>query len=110
LGWEVKVSCDQYTKYQRHFSDSAFQKTLRNATSLLRGQAILLYLLLRDKETPAWVKASIIGVLGYFVCPIDLIPDFLPFGFTDDLSAVTALLCVLDSYITPEMRQRAKEY
>jgi len=103
------MSSDQHTTYQRHFSDSAFQKKLRNATNLLREQAILLYLLLRGKETPALVKASIVGVLGYFVCPVDLIPDYLPFGFTDDLSAVTAMLCILDGYITPEMRQRAKE-
>lgn len=100
---------DRHTTYQRHFSDAAFQKKLRNATSLLREQAILLYLLLRGKETPALVKVSIVGVLGYFVCPVDLIPDYLPFGFTDDLSAVTAMLCMLDGYITQEMRQRAKE-
>lgn len=103
------MSNDRHTKYQRYYSDMAFQKQIKNATSLLREQAILLYLLLRGKETPALVKASIIGILGYFICPVDLIPDCLPFGFTDDLSAFTAMLCILGGHIKPEMRQRAKE-
>lgn len=29
------------------------------------------------------------GALAYFVVPTDLIPDFLPLGFSDDLAALT---------------------
>lgn len=29
------------------------------------------------------------GAIAYFVLPADLIPDFLPFGFSDDMAALT---------------------
>ena len=30
------------------------------------------------------------GAIAYFVIPTDLIPDFLPMGFADDIAALTA--------------------
>ncbi len=34
----------------------------------------------------------IVAALGYFICPIDLISDFLPFDFVDDLAILTTTL------------------
>lgn len=50
------------------------------ATDLM-DKAITLYALLKSSSTPAWAKAAIIGALGYFICPLDAVPDFLPVGF-----------------------------
>ena len=53
-------------------------------------------------------RAKIIGALGYFILPIDLIPDFIPVaGYTDDLAAlVWGIYCVIKS-ITPEVKGQA---
>jgi len=52
---------------------------------------VLLARLARDPRVPGWVKRRLIACLVYFFSPIDLIPDFLPLGFLDDVivAAVT---------------------
>ena len=71
--------------------------------------ALTLYFVLRDEKVPAKHKAYIIGALGYFIMPIDLIPEaFLSVvGFTDDLAVLVTKL-VQDS-ITPEVRKKVDQ-
>lgn len=40
------------------------------------------------REIPLASIASIVGVIIYFVSPLDAIPDFVPGGFIDDISLV----------------------
>ena len=56
-------------------------------------------------------KAYIIGALGYFILPIDLIPDgILPvIGFTDDIAVMTLVISMIKDSITPEIKARANE-
>lgn len=42
----------------------------------------------RDHRTPAPLKIALASSLVYFLSPIDVIPDFLPGGFTDDISLI----------------------
>lgn len=54
---------------------------------------------LENPETPAQLKARIVGAIGYTILPIDAIPDFIPVvGFTDDLAIVTTLLATVMMY------------
>jgi uncharacterized membrane protein YkvA (DUF1232 family) len=62
-----------------------------------------------DLETPAYVKALLIGVLTYFITPIDLIPDFLAgLGFTDDAAILAAVLKITAEHIKPHHRVHAQ--
>lgn len=55
---------------------------------LIRNVLILYYALPEASMTD---RVVIIGALGYFICPIDVIPDALgPLGFTDDAGVVAA--------------------
>ena len=57
---------------------------------------LLFYALQSDKVTVA-EKALIIGALGYFILPIDIIPDFMvPIGYGDDLAVMWGLIKKLD--------------
>ena len=69
---------------------------------------LLLYYVLKNPATSSKDRAKIIGALGYFILPIDLIPDFIPVaGYTDDLAALTwGIYCVIKS-ITPEVKANA---
>jgi len=61
--------------------------------------AVTLFVLMKSSTIPSWAKVSIIGALAYFISPIDVIPDFLPGGFIDDLAVMALLLDQLDVHI-----------
>lgn len=62
-----------------------------------------------DRQTPAQVRAVLLGALAYFVLPIDAIPDLLPFaGFTDDAAVLAAAIKLVAGHITPEHREAAR--
>ncbi|KRE13780.1 hypothetical protein ASE66_16480 [Bosea sp. Root483D1] len=64
----------------------------------------------RDPSTPRRVKLTLLAALGYFVLPLDAIPDVMPLlGFTDDAAVIAAALAAVAGSITPEHRERAKE-
>lgn len=55
-------------------------------------------------------KARLYGALGYFILPVDLIPDaILGMGYSDDLAALVYVLHTVSSNITPDVKQRARE-
>lgn len=65
----------------------------------------------RDPATPARVRYTLMAALGYFVLPLDAIPDFLPLiGFTDDAAVVAAAIATVAGAITPEHRAKAKAW
>lgn len=64
----------------------------------------------RDPATPRRVKLTLLAALGYFVLPLDAIPDVMPLlGFTDDAAVIAAALAAVAGSITPQHREKAKE-
>jgi uncharacterized membrane protein YkvA (DUF1232 family) len=64
-----------------------------------------------DPSTPAWVKAILASAIGYVLCPLDAIPDFIPVaGWIDDIAVLGAALTgVARACITDEHRRKARE-
>lgn len=107
------------SKHGEHYSEGGFWEKVKGFASKVGGQgiyyALILYYVLVDDETPASQKGIILGALGYFIFPIDLIPDLVPFvGFTDDIAAITAALKVIWSSVKPihleQAAQKTKEW
>jgi uncharacterized membrane protein YkvA (DUF1232 family) len=62
-----------------------------------------------DRDTPRHVQAALIGALGYFILPFDLAPDMSPLlGFSDDATALAAVVRLVAAHITPAHREAAK--
>ena len=105
---------DGYDSYQQHYDENDFGEKLRRfarkAGIKVCYAALLLYYVLKSPMTTSKDRAKIIGALGYFILPIDLLPDFIPVaGYTDDLAAlVWGVYCVIKS-ITPEVKAQAAE-
>lgn len=102
-------------KYQHKFSELKLWTLLRKSAQRLGTQtvysALLLYYAYKRKETPGWAKRSIVGVLGYLVTPIDMIPDLSPLlGFTDDIYFLSFVLAMVVGYINQEVKENAKEH
>jgi uncharacterized membrane protein YkvA (DUF1232 family) len=52
---------------------------------------------------------TLLAALGYFVLPLDALPDILPLlGFTDDAAVIAAALAAVASAIKPEHREEAR--
>lgn len=97
-----------------HYSEEAFASKISGMVPLVGRKvlcaAFILHELLKSKDTPLWAKAAIVAALGYLILPLDAIPDVIPLaGFTDDAGVMTALLAVLDAYVTDEIRERAEK-
>ena len=100
--------------YSEHFDEISFWGKLRNF-ALSAGRrvvklALTLYFCFRDPETPMRAKALIASALGYFILPLDAIPDLTPVvGFADDLGALMVAAAVVAAHIKPEHRRQAEE-
>ncbi|AHM57237.1 hypothetical protein EAL2_c19560 [Peptoclostridium acidaminophilum DSM 3953] len=100
-------------KYAAAYSDTKlFEKIIKFAKMAgikVIYVALLLYYALQKPTIPAWAKTMIIGTLGYFIFPVDLIPDFMPIvGYTDDFAALMAALLAVTMYIDEEVKKKAK--
>ena len=96
------------TRYQKHYSEKGLLEkigaTFKKAGLKVIYYVLLLYCVLNDENTPMQHKMIIIGALGYFILPVDLIPDFIPVaGFTDDAAALLACL----KNVTPGIKAKA---
>jgi len=101
-------------KYQSEYSDKKFWNKVasvaKKAGIKVIYAALLLYYVLEDPKVSTFDKAKIYGALGYFILPIDLIPDFIPvIGYTDDLAALIWAVHSVWTNITPEMKARAQK-
>ncbi len=62
-----------------------------------------------DVETPIKVKLVLFAALGYFVLPVDAIPDVLTgLGFTDDATVLATALGLVGAHIREPHRIAAR--
>ena len=100
-------------KYGTYYSENKFwqkvQRVAKKVGATVIRPVFQLYYLLHDKDVPLQHKAYIIGALGYFILPFDLIPEgLLPvIGFTDDVAVMGLVLKIVKDSITPEIRAKA---
>ena len=102
------------TKFGKFFSDSYFWKKLQKKVKKIGMKvtyaSLLCYYVLKSPDVSRKDKAKIYGALGYFILPLDLIPDYVPMmGYTDDLSALLYCLHSIWKNITPEIERQARE-
>ncbi|HMV38250.1 MAG TPA: YkvA family protein [Plasticicumulans sp.] len=98
--------------FGQHYDEQSFlQKLARHPALGFLEDAVALWFCLRDPETPAWAKALIVAALGYFICPLDLVPDAIPVaGWADDASVIAAAAAAISGFITDEHRAAARAF
>lgn len=87
-----------------------FWRKLKATVSYLPGAETFLaaFYAAVDPKTPTTSKAVLFGALGYFIVPVDAIPDiFGAMGYGDDLAVLFAAIKAVESSITEGHRQRA---
>ena len=101
-------------KYAKEFSEEGFWEkigsVLKKAGAEVIYKALQLFYATQNPSCPVAVKATIYAALGYFILPIDLIPDFIPVvGYSDDLLAIGAALGIANLYVDNEVIAKAKD-
>lgn len=69
---------------------------------------LILYYATLDATLPIKDRLMVIAALGYFIVPVDLIPDVLLGGFADDAAALTYVLKQVWNNLTPATFDKAK--
>ena len=100
--------------FGKEYSDSGFWDKLlkygKIAGREVVERALQLYYAAQDPNTPAWAKTVIYGALGYFIFPLDAIPDPIPVvGYADDLGVLAAAVATVALCITEDVKQKARQ-
>ncbi|MBM7660378.1 uncharacterized membrane protein YkvA (DUF1232 family) [Bacillus mesophilus] len=108
-----KLNTEDLNQHEKHFSEEKFwtkvQKFSKKAGTSVVYAVLLLYYTLQKPEVPLKVKATIVGALGYFILPLDLIPDIaVGVGYVDDLSALLIALAQVALYVDDDIKMQAK--
>jgi len=77
---------------------------LRQWSRAIRRDVHAIYLAARDPRVPWYARLLAVGVAGYALSPIDLIPDFIPIvGYLDDVIIVPLGILAVVRMIPPEV-------
>jgi len=99
--------------YKKHFSFNGLMGKIKESAKKAGLKAIymalLLYYALESPTISTMDKAIIYGALGYFITPIDIIPDILPvIGLSDDIAILAWAFSRVKHNVTDLTREKAK--
>jgi len=100
--------------YEKYFSESNLWEKIgkvgKTIGATILYPVLLLFNLFKSNDVNLKEKTMIIGTLGYFILPVDLLPDALVgVGYTDDIAALTATLTALASCLNADMQSASKQ-
>jgi len=114
LKCKIIVMKNPFAPYIKQFSETKLWTKLSKYARQIGLKSVYMVLLLffayRRKDTPGWAKRIVLGVLGYLIMPLDVIPDLSPIiGYTDDLGVLSFGLVTIAAYINDEVREKARK-
>ena len=99
-------------RYTAYYNAEKFWKKIKRFAKRIGSKAVyyalVLYYALQSPTISKKDKLIVYGALGYLILPIDLLPDFLPGGFTDDIAGLAIAVYKIARNITPNVRDKAK--
>lgn len=101
-------------EYKKEYNEKSFFDKLKKVLKVVGVKGVymllLLYNTLQRKDIPPKEKSIIIGALGYFILPLDALPDITPIvGYSDDIFALGMAILKVMPYIDNEMKEKSKE-
>lgn len=105
-------------KYEKAYSKEGFWEKITNFAKKMGAapveNALKLYYAMEMGKATIPQIAAIVGALGYFISPIDIVSDFLPGGLLDDagvlLAATTTLACCADPEVVKAAKKKVGEW
>lgn len=102
-----------FLSYKDKFSTSGFVEKIsriaKRAGVKLVYSALILYYTLESDKVSTKEKAIILGVLGYLISPLDLVPDAIPIaGLSDDLAVLLYVIHKIWGNVSDDIKLKAK--
>ena len=109
-----KFNASEVEEYAENYSETSFfdkvTGTIKKAGISLIYKALQLFYVAQRPDCPMRIKAAVYAPLGYFISPVDVIPDITPFlGYTDDAAVIALALAVAQLYINDDVKRKARE-
>lgn len=107
-----KEKLDQYkSAYNEQSLMTKISRFAKKAGLNTTYYVLLLYSMLVSSAISLADKAIVVGALGYFISPLDVIPDVIfGTGFVDDASVLALALGAVVNSITPSIKEAAKKH
>jgi uncharacterized membrane protein YkvA (DUF1232 family) len=107
------MTMSDHNEFEAAYSDNSFWDKLKHfakaAGAEVVEKALLLYYAAQEEKAPAWAKGTIAAALGYFIVPLDAIPDVVPgVGYADDLGVLVLAIAAVARYINDDVRAKAR--
>lgn len=101
-------------EYKKEYNEKNFLDKLKKVLKIIGVKGVymllILYNTLQRKDIPPKEKSIIIGALGYFLLPLDALPDITPIvGYSDDIFALGMAILKVMPYIDDEMKEKSRE-
>lgn len=101
-------------KYGGSYSEdglwSKITGNLKKVGANLIYEVLQLFYVAQNPNVPMKIRAAMVAPLGYFISPVDLIPDITPIvGYSDDTAVIAMAIAFAHAYITDEIRQKAQD-
>ena len=106
------MESNEINKYSKDYSERGYWAKIKKYAGKFGIKPVYISLLLYYSIPKVSIidKAIIIGSLGYFICPIDVIPDSIPVvGYFDDIGVLTLAYYRIKVNIDDETKEKAKE-
>ena len=110
-----KVDNEKLERYKSAYSEKGLMTKIsrfaKKAGLNTTYYVLLIYSMLVSSAISLADKAIVVGALGYFISPLDVIPDvILGTGFVDDASVLALALGAVVNSITPSIKKAAKKH
>ena len=98
--WRDTSSAVNGVRVRRNFWPT-FRKAIRHIP--FSRDVVAAFFCALDPQTPTRARGVLLAALGYFVMPVDIIPDFFAvIGFSDDVAVLTLAFSMIRSHIRQE--------
>lgn len=100
-------------RYGRDYSENGLWNKItgnfKKVGANLLYEVLQLFYVAQNPNVPMRIRAAIVAPLGYFISPVDLIPDLAPVvGYSDDAAVIAMAIAFAHAYIDDDIRQKAK--
>lgn len=110
---DLNIFKNNLEKYASYYNPSSLFNKIKKYSKKAGVKTVYILLVFYyasfDKSLPVKDRLMVVVALGYFILPLDLIPDALPGGFVDDAGAAIYVVKHIWNNISDDTFRKARQ-